>query len=121
MDCCIISTILILTVLYQGYKYFRWVTCKPDFTGKTVFITGGSSGIGEELAKRFIELNAKEVVIAARTVKELERVKSECKHPERVKILQMDLSNPEQCLKQAEEYIASGSRVDILINNGGRS
>lgn len=120
MDCCIISTILILTVLYQGYKYLRWVTCKPDFNGKTVFITGGSSGIGEELAKRFIELNAKEVVIAARTVKELERVKSECKDPERVKILQMDLSNPEQCLKQAEEYKLTQA-VDIIINNGGLS
>jgi short-subunit dehydrogenase involved in D-alanine esterification of teichoic acids len=54
---------------------------KLDFTGKTILITGGSSGIGEHLCKRLIELNAKNVIITARNRTELERVKRESKDP----------------------------------------
>ena len=39
--------LLILVTLYQGSKWLKWQLCKLDFTGKVVFITGGSSGIGE--------------------------------------------------------------------------
>lgn len=80
MICSTFVILLALVSFYQGYKLLRWVTCNPDFTGKIVLITGGSSGIGEQLAKRFVELNAEKVIIAARTRKELDRVKSECKH-----------------------------------------
>ena len=107
-------------VVYHLYRQIRWILCKPDFTGKVVFITGGSSGIGEALCKRFIELNAKTVIIAARNRAELERVKSECKDPSRVLIMEMDLNKPEQVLKQAQEYNLT-DRIDILVNNGGLS
>jgi NADP-dependent 3-hydroxy acid dehydrogenase YdfG len=53
------------------------------------------------LTKRFVELGAKQVIIAARRKDELERVKSECVHPERVVTLELDLSNPEKVLKIA--------------------
>ena len=60
-------------------KKIHWdFMVKPTFEGKVVFITGASSGIGEGLAKKFVKLNAKTVIIAARRVAELERVKSEC-------------------------------------------
>ena len=44
----------------------------------TVLITGASSGIGEELAKKFVKSGAKRVILSARRVGELERVKREC-------------------------------------------
>jgi len=69
--------------------------------GKTVFISGGSSGIGECLCKKFVELGAKKVIIAARRKEELMRVKSECSDPTRVEILQMDLNKPRECLLNA--------------------
>jgi short-subunit dehydrogenase len=37
-------------------------------------------------------LGAEEVIISARNVKELERVKNECKYPTRVTIFPLDMS-----------------------------
>lgn len=42
------------------------------------------------------------MIIAARNVKELERVKAECREPSRVKVVQMDLSKPEEVMRIAE-------------------
>jgi len=86
-----------------------------------VFITGASSGIGEQLAKRMTQLGAAVVVLSARRVNELERVKKECESlrvskDQKIEIFQLDLSDPDTCLKKAQEY---DGRVDILINNGG--
>lgn len=93
---------ILAAIAYNLYKrVYLWLKCKPNFTGKIVLITGGSSGLGEQMAKRFIELGAAKVIIAARNLKELERVKNETRAPERVQIMQMDLSKPEECLKVA--------------------
>lgn len=75
--------------------------CKPDFTGKTILVTGGSSGIGESLTKQFSLMGAKRIIIAARRLNELERVKSECSRPEIVETWQIDLSKPQECLEAA--------------------
>lgn len=74
-----IAYLLVLFAIYHLIKRIHWdYFVKPSFDGKVVFITGASSGIGEELAKQFVKLNAKTVIIAARRVAELERVKKEC-------------------------------------------
>ena len=46
-----------------------------------VWITGASSGIGEELAKQYIKRGDK-VILSARRKAELERVKASCSLPE---------------------------------------
>jgi short-subunit dehydrogenase len=113
--------LLAAIVAYNFYKrFYVWLICKPTFTGKTVLVTGGSSGLGEQMAKRFVELGAKKVIIAARNMKELMRVKGECKYPDRVVVMQMDLSKPEECMKKASE-LQEGTTIDILVNNGGLS
>jgi FlaA1/EpsC-like NDP-sugar epimerase len=55
----ILWIILLLFSIYKLYQYQRWKNVKLDFRGKSVFITGGSSGIGEELTKRLLQLGAK--------------------------------------------------------------
>jgi FlaA1/EpsC-like NDP-sugar epimerase len=54
----LLTYIAAFAFFYNLYKYVRFQTVKLDFTGKVVLITGGSSGIGEQLCKRFVELNA---------------------------------------------------------------
>jgi dehydrogenase/reductase SDR family protein 7 len=48
-----------------------------EYSGKVIWITGASSGIGEALAKELIRVNAK-LVLSARRGNELERVKKDC-------------------------------------------
>ena len=45
--------------------------------GEVVWITGGSSGIGEQLAYDFARVGCK-LILTARREEELERVKKEC-------------------------------------------
>ena len=85
-----------------------------------VFISGGSSGIGEQLAKDFVNLGAKKVIIAARRIDELKRVQSACKYPDKVQVVQLDLANPDKCLAEAQKLFKTET-VDILVNNGGVS
>lgn len=101
-------------------RRLRWRTCRPNFVGKTVFITGGSSGIGEALCQDFIAHGAAKVIIAARRVDELERVKKLCTSPERVECMRLDLSEPAEVLKQLKSFFAE-NKVDILVNNAGMS
>ena len=61
-------------VLYQIY----WKKVKPDFKGKVVIITGASSGIGECLAYKMVKAGAKKLILSARRVPELDRVKKAC-------------------------------------------
>ena len=82
----IIYLLILLGIAYKAFELYRWKTAKIGFAGKTVFITGGSSGIGEALTKRFVELGARKVIIASRNVKEMERVKSECIDSQRIQI-----------------------------------
>lgn len=91
-----------------------------DFNNKTVWITGASSGIGEALTYQFANLGAK-LIISARRTNELERVKDNCKYPEKVSIYAIDLADHEGIVATAEQVLAEHGTIDILINNGGIS
>jgi short-subunit dehydrogenase len=91
------------------------------FADKVVWITGASSGIGEALAIEFAREKAL-LILSARRVNELERVKSEClKFTDKVSILPVDLSELTALNPIAEKAISLFGRIDILVNNGGIS
>lgn len=92
-----------------------------DLPKKVVWITGASSGIGEALAYEFNKKGAR-VIISARRVEELERVKNNCANAdEAVRILPLDLTEQGSFPKKVEEAKEHFGTVDMLINNGGVS
>ena len=82
--------------------------------GKTVWITGASSGIGEALAVEFSRLGAR-VILSARREAELERVRQRCSGE--AKVLPLDLADEKQIADAASKV----GIVDILIHSGGVS
>lgn len=91
------------------------------FEGKVVWITGASSGIGEELARQLAQEKAF-LILSARRIDELDRVKKDClQYTSKVEILPVDLSEISSLNAIAEKAIALFGRIDVLINNGGIS
>lgn len=89
-----------------------------NMEGKTVLITGASSGIGEQLAKQFAKLNCS-LILVARNVKRLEAIALECRQwtSREVVVYSTDLQDSierKQFLQQLPKH-----SVDILINNAG--
>ncbi len=82
-------------------------------TNNTILITGGSSGLGLELAERLIAQN-NTVLICGRSLDKLEKAKK--KHP-KLSYFQCDISKTEEC-KQLEKWITNNHpKCNILINN----
>ena len=85
-----------------------------------IWITGASSGIGEELAKQYAQ-RGNRLILSARREKELERVKALCPHPENIAILPLDLTDFEALPDKVAQALTCFDRIDLLINNGGVS
>jgi len=88
--------------------------------GKVIWITGASSGIGEELAYQLSRAEAK-LIISARRESVLNTVKTNCSYPNLVTVLPLDLNAFKVTEKAVETAIAAYGRIDILINNAGIS
>ncbi|WP_271788837.1 SDR family NAD(P)-dependent oxidoreductase [Commensalibacter communis] len=86
---------------------------------KTIVITGGSFGIGEQLCRQLSEINC-QLVIVARTKEKLQQIQQELQNkPATIYIFSADLSDEVQ-LDQFIQYLQQYS-VDIVINNAGKS
>lgn len=93
-----------------------------SITGKVIWLTGASSGIGEALAYELARKKVK-LILSARRKDELERVKGNC-HPlaqPDIRILPLDLAEAPTLKLMTEAAVNLFGHVDILINNGGIS
>lgn len=91
------------------------------FKGKTAWITGGSSGIGESLVKNFAA-NGATVIASSNDLSGLERVRSECKENSvNVFCVPFDLAETDSLGAVVDEQMKRIKRIDYLINIGGIS
>lgn len=90
-----------------------------SFLGKTAWITGASSGIGEALAYALSQQGAR-LILSARRVEELERVKLHCANPEVHMVVPLDLADFD-AKALTQQVLAQMGQVDILVNSGGIS
>jgi short-subunit dehydrogenase len=89
--------------------------------GRTVMITGASSGIGRAAALKVGEAGGT-VLLVARTKEKLEEVKGEIeRHGGVSHVYPADLSDIGEIDRMAADVIAAHGPPDILVNNAGRS
>ena len=77
-------------------------------------ITGASSGIGRDMA-RVLADKYEELVLVARNEDALKKLQNELSDKCSVKVVVMDLSSKENCIKLHDD----NPNVDLLINNAG--
>ncbi|HZC71072.1 MAG TPA: SDR family oxidoreductase [Jatrophihabitans sp.] len=89
--------------------------------GKTVMITGASSGIGRATALRVGAAGGR-VLLVARGVEQLEQTKREIEDQGgEAFVHRCDLSDISDIERMAKEVLEDHGRVDVLVNNAGRS
>ena len=92
--------------------------------GRTALITGGTSGIGYQIAKSFVEAGAF-VIITGRTQEKIDRVcnkmKEETGMPDMIMGIEMNNKNINdiQTKFQSLQSLLDNRKIDILVNNAG--
>lgn len=89
-----------------------------DLEGKTVVVTGGSRGIGLELARLLLEQKAR-VVICGRKQEGLDTATSELNAGEDLLAIQAHIAKEEDVENLFDKTIENFGRLDVLINNVG--
>jgi NAD(P)-dependent dehydrogenase (short-subunit alcohol dehydrogenase family) len=81
-----------------------------SLTGKVAIVTGASRGIGEAVAKAFLEQGAR-VVLASR--------KMEPASSPSERRIAAHVGKQEDCMRLVREAVAAFGKVDVLVNNAG--
>jgi NAD(P)-dependent dehydrogenase (short-subunit alcohol dehydrogenase family) len=94
-------------------------TVQFDFTGEVAFITGGSRGLGLEIAEGFGRAGAS-VVITARREQWLREAEQQLKD-QGISVLALicDVANPASVEQAVQQALATYGKLDILVNNAG--
>ena len=89
--------------------------------GKTIIVTGASSGIGLTVSKYLAQAGA-HVLLLARTKEKLDEVKAEIEaEGGKATVFPCDLNDMDSIDAVSKEILASVDHIDILVNNAGRS
>lgn len=114
-------------LLFQGpraaaTRVVRRVAGLPSpLVGRTVLITGASSGIGRATALAVADKGAR-VLLVARRAAELEAVREEIEDAGGVaEVFPCDLTDGDAIDKLVKDVLAGHGAVDYLVNNAGRS
>ena len=88
-----------------------------ELAGRVAVVTGSSSGIGEEVARRLSALGATVVVNSSSSVNAGQAVAESLPGPSAY--IQADISDKAQCQQLLDQTIEQFGKLDILVNNAG--
>jgi NAD(P)-dependent dehydrogenase (short-subunit alcohol dehydrogenase family) len=90
-----------------------------DLTGRTAIVTGGSRGLGLQIAEALAEQGAR-VVLTARKAGQLEEAVGSLRdRGAEVTAFARDLSQPEAVASFVDEVLDAHDAIDVLVNNAG--
>jgi len=90
------------------------------FSGKTVIVTGASSGIGKACALEFAKRGAN-IVLAARDPKALENVAAQISSISKAIPVVTDVSREDDCRNMVETAMKHFGKINVVVNNAGIS
>ena len=88
---------------------------------KTVLITGATSGIGLETARRFARERNYNLVLCGRRLERLEMLKQELSDTVNLVLLQFDVRDKAAVIDAINSLSGDFASIDILINNAGNA
>jgi NAD(P)-dependent dehydrogenase (short-subunit alcohol dehydrogenase family) len=92
-----------------------------DLSGRVAIITGGSIGLGRQMAEGLAEMGA-DLILCARKKERCEQAAQELQQlGVRTLALGCDVKNADQVRAVVDVAVSSFGRIDILINNAGTS
>lgn len=83
-----------------------------------MWITGASSGIGEALAQH-LDARGARLLLSARRQGKLEAVRATLSHPDRHRVVPLDLADEGAVAETAETVLADPGAPDVMIHNAG--
>jgi gluconate 5-dehydrogenase len=90
-----------------------------DLSGQVALITGGSRGLGLQMAEALGEMGAR-IAITARKPAELEEASAHLRGKGyEVLTHACDLSDPSACAPLVSRIMAQWNKIDVLVNNAG--
>jgi len=88
-----------------------------EFTDRVVLATGSTSGIGEQIARRFAELGASVVVNSSTSVAAGAQLVAQLGEP--ATYIQADIADRDQAQHLIDATIERFGALDVLVNNAG--
>jgi NAD(P)-dependent dehydrogenase (short-subunit alcohol dehydrogenase family) len=92
-----------------------------DLTGRVAIITGGSVGLGRQMAEGLAEMGANLVLCARKKERCQQAAEDLQKLGAKTLALACDVKNPADIHEVVDATMAQFGRIDILINNAGTS
>lgn len=94
-----------------------------SFAGKTVIVTGASSGLGKEAAQHIVRLGASKVILGVRNLTKGKLAKQEIESALRcadnvLEVWQVDIESPSS-VKDFVERVNQLPRLDVVLSNAG--
>lgn len=86
-----------------------------SFAGKTGIITGAAQGIGKSIAKQFVAMGGKAVIVDINP----DAAAKACEELGNAVFYTVDLGNQEEVVRTFQQIITEQGRIEILINNAG--
>ena len=92
-----------------------------DLSGRVAFVTGASSGLGEQFARTLSQAGAA-VVLAARRVERLKTLRAEIESMGGdAHVVELDVTDPDSIKSAVAHAETEMGTIDILVNNSGVS
>ncbi|KAI1399925.1 NAD(P)-binding protein [Hypoxylon fuscum] len=115
-----------MTSIVHSDTYPAIDSSKADLSGKVVFISGGSRGIGKAMCVSFAKAGASKIAIGARgdlsaAIKEMKAAAASAGKPEpSILPLTFDVTDHKSVGAAATQVKENFGHVDIVINNAGK-